>query len=161
MVSSFILTRYVRNSAVARGWVSAPGNERHLHCTPLPRLGGVAIFLAFFIALTLALMVCYVSALIHIGAHMKPLLTILCSACLIFLLGMYDDLRSASPQLKFAVQGIAAGMLFAGGLRISDLPVLFGGHQFSWFIGLPLTIFWVIGITNAFNLIDGLDGLAA
>jgi glycosyl transferase family 4 len=52
-------------------------------------------------------------------------------------------------------------MLFAGGLRISDLPVLFGGHQFSWFIGLPLTIFWVIGITNAFNLIDGLDGLAA
>jgi UDP-GlcNAc:undecaprenyl-phosphate/decaprenyl-phosphate GlcNAc-1-phosphate transferase len=161
VVSSFILTRYVRNAAVARGWVSAPGNERHLHCTPLPRLGGVAIFLAFFIALTLALMVCYVSALINIGAHMKPLLTILCSASLIFLLGMYDDLRSASPQLKFAVQGIAAGMLFAGGLRISDLPVLFGGHQFSWFIGLPLTIFWVIGITNAFNLIDGLDGLAA
>jgi UDP-GlcNAc:undecaprenyl-phosphate GlcNAc-1-phosphate transferase len=52
-------------------------------------------------------------------------------------------------------------MLFSGGLRILDIPLLFGAHQFSWMVGLPLTIFWVIAITNAFNLIDGLDGLAA
>src|SRR5437660_475282 len=78
-----------------------------------------------------------------------------------FLLGAYDDVRGASPYLKFTVQAIAGALLFAGGLRILDLPVLFGGHQFSWFIGLPLTILWVLAITNAFNLIDGLDGLAA
>jgi len=52
-------------------------------------------------------------------------------------------------------------MLFAGGLRILDLPLLFGAHHFPWFVGLPLTILWVLAITNAFNLIDGLDGLAA
>ena len=52
-------------------------------------------------------------------------------------------------------------MLFAGGLRILDLPVLFGTHDLPWWIGLPLTILWVLAITNAFNLIDGLDGLAA
>jgi UDP-GlcNAc:undecaprenyl-phosphate/decaprenyl-phosphate GlcNAc-1-phosphate transferase len=52
-------------------------------------------------------------------------------------------------------------MLFAGGLRILDLPVLFGAHHFPWFVGLPLTVIWVLAITNAFNLIDGLDGLAA
>ena len=56
---------------------------------------------------------------------------------------------------------MAAILLFAGGLRILDLPILFGGHHFPWFIGLPLTVLWVLAITNAFNLIDGLDGLAA
>ena len=80
---------------------------------------------------------------------------------LIFLLGVYDDIRSVGPYFKFAVQAVAATMLFAGGLRILDLPVLFGNHHFSWFVGLPLTILWVVAITNAFNLIDGLDGLAA
>ena len=92
---------------------------------------------------------------------LKPLLTILPPAILIFLLGIYDDIRSVGPYWKFLVQAIAGTMLFAGGLRILDLPVLFGAHQFSWFTGLPLTILWVMAITNAFNLIDGLDGLAA
>src|SRR5204862_7168720 len=74
---------------------------------------------------------------------------------------IYDDLHGASPWLKFSVQGIAATMLFVGGMRILDLPVLFGAHTFPWFVGLPLTVLWVVAITNAFNLIDGLDGLAA
>ena len=65
------------------------------------------------------------------------------------------------PYFKFAVQVLAGTLLFAGGLRILDLPVLYGDHHFPWFVGLPLTILWVLGITNAFNLIDGLDGLAA
>jgi UDP-GlcNAc:undecaprenyl-phosphate GlcNAc-1-phosphate transferase len=80
---------------------------------------------------------------------------------LIFLLGLYDDVRSIGPYPKFTIQAIAGAMLWFGGLRILDLPVLFGARQFPWFIGLALTILWVIGITNAFNLIDGLDGLAA
>jgi UDP-GlcNAc:undecaprenyl-phosphate GlcNAc-1-phosphate transferase len=74
---------------------------------------------------------------------------------------VYDDIRTAGPYFKFFVQAVAATMLFSGGLRILDIPLLFGAHQFSWMVGLPLTIFWVIAITNAFNLIDGLDGLAA
>src|SRR5258708_7705805 len=92
---------------------------------------------------------------------LAPLTTILPPAILIFLLGIYDDRRDASPLLKFSVQAIAGAMLFAGGLRIFALPVLFGTHRFSWVTGLTLTIGWVIAITNAFNLIDGLDGLAA
>ena len=89
------------------------------------------------------------------------LLTILIPGTLIFLLGIYDDIRSVGPYFKFAVQAVAAVILFAGGLKILALPVLFGSHQFGWAIGLPITILWVLGITNAFNLIDGLDGLAA
>jgi UDP-GlcNAc:undecaprenyl-phosphate GlcNAc-1-phosphate transferase len=92
---------------------------------------------------------------------LKMLLTILAPATLVFLLGVYDDLYSAGPYLKFAVQAIAAGMLFLGGLRILNVPVFFGSHELPWFVGLPLTILWVLAITNAFNLIDGLDGLAA
>jgi UDP-GlcNAc:undecaprenyl-phosphate GlcNAc-1-phosphate transferase len=92
---------------------------------------------------------------------LHPLVTILPPAILIFMLGVYDDIRTAGPFFKFFVQAVAGAMLFGGGLRILDIPLLFGAHQFSSMVGLPLTIFWVIAITNAFNLIDGLDGLAA
>ena len=92
---------------------------------------------------------------------MKTLLTILAPASLVFLLGVYDDLRSAGPYVKFSVQGIAATMLFMGGLRIVNIPVLFGEHSLPWFVGWAFTVVWVLAITNAFNLIDGLDGLAA
>jgi len=95
------------------------------------------------------------------GSSWRTLATILVPGLFIFLLGLYDDIRSIGPYPKFTIQAIAATMLWLGGLRILDLPVLFGARQFPWFIGLALTILWVIGITNAFNLIDGLDGLAA
>jgi UDP-GlcNAc:undecaprenyl-phosphate/decaprenyl-phosphate GlcNAc-1-phosphate transferase len=161
LLLSFILTKLIRDTAIQRGWVAAPAHERHLHNQALPRLGGVAIVLSFLIATGLALPVG--RFLIPRGGifSLRPLLTILPPAILIFLLGVYDDIHTAGPYLKFSVQAIAGAMLFAGGLRILDLPVLSGTHQFSWFTGLPLTILWVIAITNAFNLIDGLDGLAA
>ena len=89
------------------------------------------------------------------------MLTILVPASIVFLLGVYDDLYPVGPYVKFAVQSVAATMLFMGGLRILNIPVLFGEHQLPWFVGLPFTILWVLAITNAFNLIDGLDGLAA
>ena len=161
LLLSFILTRSVRNLGMARGWVSAPSADRHVHSTPLPRLGGVAIFLAFLLTFVLALAIGWFVPELSFAFNVRTLLTILVPGVMIFLLGVYDDLYNVGPYTKFAVQAIAGGMLFAGGLRILDLPVLFGAHQFSWFIGLPLTILWVIGITNAFNLIDGLDGLAA
>jgi UDP-GlcNAc:undecaprenyl-phosphate/decaprenyl-phosphate GlcNAc-1-phosphate transferase len=158
---SFVSTKVVRDFAVQKGWVAAPAQERHLHSKALPRLGGIAIVFSFL--LTTAVVLIWRSFFGKSGAQFSahPLLTILPPATLIFLLGIYDDIRSAGPFLKFFVQAIAGAMLFAGGLRILDLPLLFGTHQFSWFVGLPLTIFWVMAITNAFNLIDGLDGLAA
>src|SRR5229473_482505 len=161
LLFSFILTRYVRDFASRRGWVAVPSQERHLHSTPLPRLGGVAIFISFSLGmLATAFMASYIPYL-HSAVSFKTLLTILVPACLVFLLGVYDDLYSAGPYVKFAVQALAATMLFLGGLRILNIPVLFGNHQLPWFLGLPLTILWVLAITNAFNLIDGLDGLAA
>jgi UDP-GlcNAc:undecaprenyl-phosphate GlcNAc-1-phosphate transferase len=161
LLLSFVLTRNVRNLATARGWVAPPVQDRHLHQNPLPRLGGVAIFLAFGISLALALLAARFFSSQTAGLSSRTLFTILVPATLVLLLGIYDDIRTLGPYSKFAVQVIAAGLLFAGGFRILDLPVLFGTRQFGWAIGLPVTILWVIGITNAFNLIDGLDGLAA
>ena len=158
---SFAFTRSIRNLANTRGWVSAPVSDRHLHDAPLPRLGGVAIFGAFVLSLGAALVVASIRPDFRFGYSTQNLTTLLVPACLIFLLGLYDDLRSVGPYVKFTVQAIAATMLWMGGFRILDLPVLFGYRQFPSSLGLVLTIVWVLAITNAFNLIDGLDGLAA
>ena len=158
---SFVATREVRDIATRRGWVFQPRVGRHVHATPLPRLGGLAIFLAFSLTLSLWLALSTLFPRLAAGVVPTTLLRIYVPACLIFGLGIYDDLRGAGPYLKFAVQAVAAALLFAGGLRVLDLPLIFGSHTFPWFVGLPLTVLWVVAVTNAFNLIDGLDGLAA
>jgi UDP-GlcNAc:undecaprenyl-phosphate GlcNAc-1-phosphate transferase len=147
--------------AMRRGWVSFPRDGRQVHESPLPRLGGVAIFLAFSLSMSVWLGLSLIFPRLVDGLAPTTLLHIYVPSCLIFCLGIYDDLYGAGPYLKFAVQAIAAAMLFAGGMRILGLPVLFGQHTLPWFIGLLLTVLWVVAITNAFNLIDGLDGLAA
>jgi len=161
LLFSFVLTRYVRDTATARGWVAVPTQERHLHSNPLPRLGGVAIFISFSLSMVAGAAIASYALHLHSVFSPKTLLTILVPATLVFLLGVYDDIHSVGPYFKFAIQAVAATMLFLGGLRIVNIPVLFGAHTLPWFVGLPLTILWVLAITNAFNLIDGLDGLAA
>ena len=158
---SLILTWGVRNLAMGRGWVAPPIQDRDLHKAPLPRLGGIPVFLSFLIGVVVALLARPHFPALAAGLSIRALLTILVPGTLIFFLGLYDDYHSVGPYTKFAVQGVAAILLFAGGLRILDLPVLFGTRHLAWYFGLPLTVLWVIGITNAFNLIDGLDGLAA
>lgn len=161
LLSSFVLTRSVRDFATARGWVAAPSHERHLHSSPLPRLGGVAIFVSFASWTVLASVWIARHPELHRHFSLKIVATILLPAALVFMLGVYDDLRPVGPYIKFSVQAVAASMLFLGGLRIVNIPVVFGDRTLPWFLGLPLTILWVLAITNAFNLIDGLDGLAA
>jgi UDP-GlcNAc:undecaprenyl-phosphate/decaprenyl-phosphate GlcNAc-1-phosphate transferase len=121
----------------------------------------MAIFLAFLMSITVAFLANRFFPSLGLGSPTRTLLTVLVAATIVFLLGLYDDIFTVGPYVKFAVEGVAATMLFVGGLRILDLPLLFGAKHFGWTIGLPLTILWVIGITNAFNLIDGLDGLSA
>jgi UDP-GlcNAc:undecaprenyl-phosphate GlcNAc-1-phosphate transferase len=161
LLLSFVLTRVVRNFATIRGWVSAPALERHLHTAPLPRLGGVAIFVSFTLVTAVSLIAGHFAHSLNVGVPEKLVLAVLFPGFLIFLLGVYDDIYSVGPYVKFTVQGIAGAIVYASGLRILNLPVLFGHHHFSNFIGFPLTILWILAITNAFNLIDGLDGLSA
>src|SRR5436305_1412390 len=155
---SFILTRRVRNLALARGWASVAISARHIHQSPIPRLGGVAIYIAFIcvVALSMAISVGF-----SVDTHLvsKNAFWILGAATVVFLLGLYDDVYSAPPAIKFLVQGLAAVMLYLGGFGIFQAP-LSGAPLMGW-LSLPLTVVWVLWITNAFNLIDGIDGLAA
>src|SRR5258708_20366133 len=153
-------TRLVRDFSIGRGWVSIPSSDRHVHTRPIPRLGGVAIFLTLWCMVLLAHWLPG-----HFGTREFPLphftLKILGPATIIFLLGLIDDFCGVRAYLKFAVQAGAAVLLFCNGLGISQLSILAGHPHWGWLVGLPLTILWVLWITNAFNLIDGLDGLAA
>jgi UDP-GlcNAc:undecaprenyl-phosphate GlcNAc-1-phosphate transferase len=161
LLCSLVLTRTVRSFCIARGWVTPALSLRHVHAAPLPRMGGVAIYLSFVLSVGIA----FAANLRHHGivpeSSIKMLLAILVPATIILALGIFDDVRSASPYTKFTVQALAAAILYAGGLRIDRLPIFFGLRHLGLAVGLPLTILWVIAITNAFNLLDGLDGLAA
>ncbi|HYM01218.1 MAG TPA: MraY family glycosyltransferase [Blastocatellia bacterium] len=154
---SFVLTRFIRNLAHRKQWFS-PGSAHHIHSSPVPRLGGVAIYVTFILVAGPMLFTREFS-LNSVRSH-HTFAYILAAGTLVFLLGLLDDLRPVKPYVKFAVQGVAGVILYLGGLKIVQLPILFGLHNLSW-LSLPLTLFWVLLITNAFNLIDGLDGLAA
>jgi UDP-GlcNAc:undecaprenyl-phosphate GlcNAc-1-phosphate transferase len=156
---SFVLTRMVRNLANRKGWVALPASERHIHSQPMPRLGGVAIYTAFS-AVAILLLVFSSRFQFDIGITPQMLLSILLTGTMIFLLGLYDDVRPLPPFIKILVQSLAATILYYQGSGIFQVP-FFGGEPHSPWLALPITIFWVLLITNAFNLIDGLDGLAA
>ena len=159
VLSSFLLTRAIRNIANSRGWVYAPASSRHIHKDLIPRLGGIAIFAAFAVVATLLVAIPSLPG-VDASLSRRTVFYILGPATLVFLLGLYDDFRPVKPQIKFLVQAAAGTLLFLGGFRVFQLPLLFGSHTLGW-LELPLTIVWVLWITNAFNLLDGIDGLAA
>ena len=161
LACSVVLTRFVRDWAIALGWIRTPDSERHLHVTPLPRLGGVALSLSFFLGLLFHCLVEHFYYHKSFGFFLKPALPIFLGGFLILLLGIWDDIRGLGPYKKIMVQSLAGLILFAGGLRFFHFAALFGNRDLPWFVDLPLTLFWVLAITNAFNLIDGIDGLAA
>ncbi len=125
----------------------------------IPRLGGVAVFLA-------ALAACVVLLLApnEVGARFHPdwhtLATLLMPVTLVLLLGVYDDLVGATPWQKLLFETLAAGMVWWMGFRIGNVPIL-GYAIRSPALSLFVTGLWIVAVTNSFNLIDGLDGLAA
>jgi UDP-GlcNAc:undecaprenyl-phosphate GlcNAc-1-phosphate transferase len=155
---SALLTAWVRSTAVAYGLKATPVYGRHTHTKPLPRLGGIAICVTF---MTAALAYIPIARLLHTEISIKNYLGILSPVLLIFFMGAYDDIRPLKPKSKIAVEATAAIFLYFAGFGIQYFQTLLGGRDIGRAIDLPLTIFWVLLITNAFNLIDGLDGLAA
>jgi UDP-GlcNAc:undecaprenyl-phosphate GlcNAc-1-phosphate transferase len=158
LATSLVATRYVRNLALARRWRTKPPRNRDVHTSPIPRLGGVAIFVSFLLVVGLVLAF---SPMVRARLGLSFLLSILGPATVVFLLGLYDDVYHLGALTKFAAQAAVAVLVFLAGFRVFNLPLLFGQHDFGWVASLVATVFWVLLITNAFNLVDGLDGLAA
>lgn len=152
-VASILLTPLVKRLAFRIGAVDAP-NYRKVHARIMPRLGGLAIYGAFMIGIILLK--------ITTDFQRDYLYAILIAATIIVVTGVIDDMREISAKAKLVGQFVAAGIVvFGGGIQIDIVNLPFGGElTFGW-LGIPLTIIWIVGITNAVNLIDGLDGLAA
>ena len=137
---------------------------RKVHKTPVPRLGGLSFFPAFLIAVTLVIGGRY---LLSIGGTMSffdagpYLLFILAGLTMLYLVGEADDLVGVGYKVKFLVQIIASCLMVLSGTWLHSLWGLFGVYELPAWIGMPLTVVMVVYITNAINLIDGIDGLAS
>ncbi|MBS7344965.1 MAG: undecaprenyl/decaprenyl-phosphate alpha-N-acetylglucosaminyl 1-phosphate transferase [Caryophanon sp.] len=152
-VASILLTPLVKKLAFKIGAVDAP-NHRKVHARIMPRLGGLAIYFAFLIG--------YIFLKVTTGFETQYGTAILIAATIIVITGVIDDMREISAKAKMLGQLAAAlVVVFVGGIQIEFINLPFGGTIDFGLLGIPLTILWIVGITNAINLIDGLDGLAA
>lgn len=153
---SLLLTPIFRDLALRLGWVDQPDNGRKTHTAPVPRIGGVPLVLAYAGSFGVLLL-----AGLHGGfavRHSFPLLwKLLPAAALVFVIGLLDDFAGLKPWEKLLGETVAAGLACFGGIRVQSLA----GVEIGGFLGIPLTIIWLVGCANAFNLIDGMDGLAS
>lgn len=144
---SLAATPFISKIAFRVGAVDKP-DARKVHSRVMPRLGGLAIYLAF--TLTVLLLV----------PMSKEIIGLLIGGTLIMAVGFVDDIRNISPRVKLMGQIVAASVLVVFGVKVTFLTNPFGPLIYLDYFGIPLTILWVVGVTNAVNLVDGLDGLA-
>ena len=158
-VVTFATTPIVGWLARRRGWVYLP-TDRTVHQTPLPDVGGLAMFLGFVAALTTAKFTDVFDVLFD--SNSEPL-GVLLAAAIIFVVGFIDDIREISPPAKLAGTVLAGLVLVQFGVVMFSfrLPFYEGPIILSDDLQPLVTVLWLIGMTQAINLIDGLDGLAA
>lgn len=148
-LASLILVPIVKKIAIHINAMDEP-NERKIHKVPMPRLGGLAIFLAFLLGYMLY------------GEISTQMLSILIGSFLLILVGIVDDINPVKARYKLIAQIIAAAIVVLyGDLSFTELSVFGYNIYFNDFFGALLSIIFIVAITNAINLIDGLDGLAA
>jgi len=153
---AYLVTPLVIKLAYRVGAIDVPKDSRRVHTVPIPRLGGIAIFIGFM-----------ATALTTFEMDTR-MIGVLSGAVIIVIMGYFDDIKPLSAKVKLLVQLLAAGIAMYGGVKMNILtnplslisdtaaPVIPLGN---W--AYPLTVIWIVGVTNAINLIDGLDGLAA
>ncbi len=158
-VVALVVTPLVRSLARQLDLLDHALTSRKVHGRAVPRLGGVAIVMAFF-APILGLVFADSAVGEMFYADELRALGLIGGGAAIALLGVYDDLRGADARTKFTVQfGVALAMYLLG-FRVDQIANPFGPSiQLGW-AGLPFTLLWIVGVVNAMNLIDGLDGLA-
>ena len=152
-LTSFLCTPLAKKLAWRIGAIDVPKDARRMHKKPIPRLGGFAIFLGFFVS-TMVFTFNFISL---------PIYGMLVGAMVIVALGMADDVLALKASRKFVIQLVAVAIPVACGVRIERFPDFFGGGSY---IELPfiwsclISVVWLLAILNAVNIIDGLDGLA-
>jgi UDP-GlcNAc:undecaprenyl-phosphate GlcNAc-1-phosphate transferase len=160
-LASLLLTPVIRRLCQRFKLLDVPLDGRRLHSKGVPRLGGVAIYLACVIALSTLPFVD--NMLTHtLRGFTAEVFVAMIPATLVFLFGVYDDLRGTNAIVKLTALGLIASLFYFLGGRIEVLPIPFiGSYHLPLVLSYLVTVFWLVGIANAFNLIDGMDGLAS
>jgi len=155
-LTSYVATAVVRNTASHIGLVDVP-DDRKRHEVATPRLGGLAIIFGF--GFPLLLLAANPHAAMLVTKNLTYLFAVLASGSLIVGLGVYDDLIGANAPKKFLIQFAAALILVAFGFRFTEISI--AGYNFQLgILGSVASLFWIVGIINAMNFIDGIDSLA-
>ncbi len=162
-VLAFILTvtliPWIIRASVRVGLLDQPDNSRRVHTVAVPRLGGVAIFVAT--ATTAAISIGWSLSLGSALPYPRMLPGVIIGATIIFLTGLFDDLKGVKPLSKLVAQTTAALCVVGYGFQIESIAIAPNGDLLSLgALSVPITVLWIVGMTNAFNLIDGVDGLA-
>lgn len=150
LIVTYAITPFVKKIAISVGAMDKP-DARKVHQEAIPRLGGLAIYVGFIVAV-----------LVQYGFELsRELVGLLVGSTVIVLVGIWDDIVQIEAKVKLLGQIIAASVLVAFGISIDWVTLPTGNLVYLDYLSIPLTIFWVVGFTNMVNLIDGLDGLAA
>jgi UDP-GlcNAc:undecaprenyl-phosphate GlcNAc-1-phosphate transferase len=167
---SWTLTPEIAARAIKLGLVDVPNDERRIHKIPVPRLGGVGIYIS--VLATVTMLIAIAGRLPKDARGAEGIIGIAVGGTLVFVLGLIDDLESIKAKVKLVVQILAGCTAYSLGVRIKTIPLpsnlhidlgplhLHGQIELG-LLGLPLTVLWLVGVANAVNLIDGMDGLAA
>ncbi|GAA5415818.1 putative undecaprenyl-phosphate N-acetylglucosaminyl 1-phosphate transferase [Paraliobacillus ryukyuensis] len=147
-ILAIVLTPFVKKLAIRIGAVDQP-NQRKIHSKLMPRLGGLAIFISFMVGFLI------------FNPDSPYFWPIFIGAFLITATGFLDDLYNLSAKVKFFVQFIAATIVVLGGAQVTFINLPFGDTLHFGYFSIPITIIWIVGVSNAINFVDGLDGLAA
>jgi len=147
-VTSVLITPLVKKLAFKIGATDRP-NHRKVHQKIMPRLGGLAIYIAFIVGVLV------------LNPNHGYEIPILIGSSIIIITGLLDDVFELSAKVKLVGQLLAASVVVFGGVQVEYINLPFGSELEFGIFSIPLTILWIVGITNAINLIDGLDGLAA
>lgn len=157
-----LLVPAVIRVAVRHGFLDVPADDRRMHSQPVPRLGGVAVFIATGLSVVLLFVFDWAVQGERPALPLGGLLPgVAIGATIVFLTGLLDDLRGVAPRFKLVAQTAAALVVVAYGFPAQSLALSPAGAAITlgW-LAIPLAVLWIVGITNAFNLIDGVDGLA-
>jgi UDP-GlcNAc:undecaprenyl-phosphate GlcNAc-1-phosphate transferase len=155
---SLILTSFVRRIAIKNGWFD-PLDDRKIHKDEIPRLGGVAIF--YSLVLTLLILALSGQGIFDKDKMVISYWPVIVAAFAIHLVGLVDDFRNLPARFKFLIQSAAALLVIGSGFHFRVMFVPWGSGEFLFgYFSYILTFFWIVGVTNAMNLIDGMDGLS-
>ena len=164
-ITTFVLTPYTIKIAKKIGAVDIPKDERRMHKKPIPKFGGPAVIAGFLLATIYLIITSAIEGnVILFGEenYLFKLVGFLLGIIIISITCYFDDIKGIPPLVKLAGQVVAAAVVVAFGIRINNfnLPFLEDNIVLGNVLSIGITMLWIVGITNAINLIDGLDGLS-